>query len=357
MPSFISSSNSEVPHRDIPAQSWGIALFISISIMIIGVTGWEINMRSQGLTTDDIDDGSHYWAVERRKIDEAKTGQIAIVGASRILFDTDLDIFEEIAGTRPVQLALPGTPPLKFIQDIAEDEDFTGLLIVGYTPGAVFRQGTGGEFGIALDVYKTQAPSKRVGHEIFLILQHTFAFMDFSHSLFKEIAHAKLENRQGIRDPNLRRGGWKLAVNGDDRQTFMWDKVLKDKHLREQHILRWGPERKRGYIEDSILEDRIAVLKEHIVKIRIKGGDVAFVRLPSIGFLYAREAVSWPRDRAWDKLMKETGAANFHFNDHILTTDMKPPEYSHLNKTDAQIFTRVYVSSLMKQLNRQEQAD
>ena len=51
---------------------------------------------------------------------------VAIVGDSRILFDTDLDRFEALTGVRPVQLAIHGTSALTLLEDVADDPNFKG---------------------------------------------------------------------------------------------------------------------------------------------------------------------------------------------------------------------------------------
>ena len=65
-------------------------------------------MRALGLRAGDLDDGMSHWAVERRKLAAGDHDGVVIFGSSRILFDTDLDAWEEMTGRRPVQLALAG---------------------------------------------------------------------------------------------------------------------------------------------------------------------------------------------------------------------------------------------------------
>lgn len=357
MPS--SSSITDIPHRDIPVQSWGTALIFSIIIMVIGVAGWEINMRAQGLTTDDIDDGVGYWAYERRKLDEAKPNQIAIVGASRILFNTSLDIFENIAGARPVQLALAGTAGYIFIEDLANDPDFTGLLVIGYTPEAIINNETFYLSLGALSSYKTEAPSKKIGHHIQVLLNRVFAFLEADKRLFNEINHIEMKNRPGV--PNIYVDNLKFDITEEDRQTYLWDKIITDENLHRRIVGFWDFALNFAGSDDGKFPDRVDAqitrLSEQVEKIRAKGGDVAFVRSPSIGFFKEWEEENFPRAQNWRKLIDATNSAHFHFEDHPLTKDMVPPELSHLSRTDAEIFTRVYVNSIMEQLNRPQLAD
>ena len=95
-------------------------------------------MRSLGLHAGDLGDGVSYWTVERRKLAAGDHDGVVIFGSSRILFDTDLDVWEEMTGRRPIQLALVGTNPRPFLKRFAEDSDFDGLVVVGVTPEIFF---------------------------------------------------------------------------------------------------------------------------------------------------------------------------------------------------------------------------
>ena len=64
-----------------------------------------------------------------------------IIGSSRILWDSNLDVWEEMTGRRPIQLALPGTNPRQFLEDFANDSSFNGFLVVGVTPTSTSSTG------------------------------------------------------------------------------------------------------------------------------------------------------------------------------------------------------------------------
>ena len=115
-----------------------------------------------GWKPGDLDDGASAWAEQRRRIDAGES-QVAIVGDSRILFDTDLDRFEALTGVRPVQLALAGTNARPFLEQLAADSDFDGLAIVGIADRSYFRDDIG-LMADALDVYRYESPSRRSGH-------------------------------------------------------------------------------------------------------------------------------------------------------------------------------------------------
>src|SRR5687768_1829543 len=97
-----------VPERPVPRKPWG-KIATAVTIVVATIIGlWEWQTRRLGLVPGDLRDGPSFWAEQRRRIDHEPI-QVAIVGDSRILFDTDLARFEALSGVRPLQLALPGT--------------------------------------------------------------------------------------------------------------------------------------------------------------------------------------------------------------------------------------------------------
>ena len=118
-------------------------------------------MRSLGLFAGDIDDSKSHWAVERRKIAAGEYDDVVIVGTSRILFDTDLDVWEELTGRRPIQLALPGTNPRPLLDDLAGIRRSRGCVVVDSTPDLFFGDWPGiPEFAGVTEYWKEESPSE-----------------------------------------------------------------------------------------------------------------------------------------------------------------------------------------------------
>ena len=128
----------EVTVRQIPAARFVAMGWLVLVLVVAATAAWEWKMRSLGLRAGDLDDGVSHWAVERRKLATGDHDGVVIFGSSRILFDTDLDVWKEMTGRRPIQLALPGTNPRSFLVRFAEESDFAGLVVVGVTPELYF---------------------------------------------------------------------------------------------------------------------------------------------------------------------------------------------------------------------------
>ena len=338
----------EVTTREIPAVRWGAVGWLVLVLAVAGVAAWEIQMRRLGLRAGDLDDSKSHWAVERRKLASGDHDGVAIIGSSRILFDTNLDVWEELSGLRPIQLALPGTNPRPHLKDLAENSDFSGLLVVGVTPDIFFTDWPGiPVFAGLTDFWHEESPSSRFGHLVWIELQRRLAFLDDAYRLGNLIDRAApLKDRPGVRGPI--RDVWKLAENFEDRQTTMWPRLETDEYLRDHARWVWGPFNGEPRIEDADAQRIVAETKAHVDMIRARGGEVVFIRAPSAGLYLESERQGQPRARTWDRLLAVTGAYGIHFEDHESMRGLAVPEWSHLSGESQPKFTRAYVELLMR---------
>jgi len=331
--------------RVIPAARWAAIGWLVLVVVVAAMAGWEWRMRSLGLHAGDLGDGVSYWTAERRKLAAGDHDGVVIFGSSRILFDTDLEVWKEMTGRRPIQLALVGTNPRPFLKRFAEDSDFDGLVVVGVTPDIFFS-----DFKSAFpkylelsDLWRTESPSKRFGHQVGLVLQRYFAFLDDNYSLGSLVERVAIPDREGVRGPYL--DVWKLSEQSAGRQYRMWPRLVTDRRLQEHAIKVWMG-RDRGGPDAEALTRAIDDARQSVDKIRAHGGEVVFVRSPSAGAYYARELRNTPRAKTWDRLLQETDAFGINFEDYPEMQGLESPELSHLSAESATRFTRAYVGVL-----------
>ncbi len=335
----------EVTVRQIPATRFVAIAWLVLVLVVAAMAAWEWKMRSLGLHAGDLDDGLSYWTVERRKIAAGDHDGVVIFGSSRILFDTDLDVWAEMTGRRPIQLALVGTNPRSFLKRFADDSDFDGLVVVGVTPELFFSDFTSAfpEFLGLNDLWRDESPSMRIGHQVGLVLSRYVAFLDDEYSLGKLVERVEIPDREGVRRPYL--DVWKLSESFEGRQARMWPRLETDRRLQDHAIKVWL-DRDRGGPDTRTVTKAIEDARQFIEKIRARGGDVVSVRSPSAGAYYERELRNTARDKTWDRLLRETGAFGIHFEDYPEMQGLKVPEWSHLSRESATRFTRAYVGVL-----------
>jgi hypothetical protein len=339
----------DVTVRVIPSVRYAAAGWLALVIVLAAAVAWEWRMRELGLRAGDLGDGRSHWAVERRKLAEGKHDDVVIIGSSRILFDTDLDVWEELTGRRPIQLALPGTNPRPVLLRLAEESGFKGLLVVGVTPDLYFmdRFSYLPQFEDILEFWREESPSEKAGHRIGLFLSRRLALLDEAYRLGPLIERVDIPDRADVRRPFLE--VWKIEETSDDRQHRLWPRLLTDEGLRDHARLVWGPfdgsQPKPETVDHAIAETARAV-----AAIRARGGEVVFVRSPSAGLYYESEQAGYPRARTWDRLLRESGSFGVHFEDYPEMRSLEVPEWSHLSAESATRFTRAYVEALMKEV-------
>ena len=330
-----------VPTRDIPEQPWGrLALAVAL-VLLVGMILLEWNARRLGLRAGDLGNSETAWATERARSADAP---VAIVGDSRILFDTDLDRFEALTGVRPIQLAIHGTSALTLLEDAAANRDFNGLLIVG-TAETMFFQPFDGYGGYVRKLEQHESPAKRASTQLDHFLQRRLAFLDDSYRL--SVLAARL-------DPNLRAkvegpydDVWKLAEVGEGRATWMWPRIERDQRLRTHARYAWKGFKEKFPYTPKLIATGLGRAVKAVETIRARGGEVVFVRPPSDIHLRVNEQAQLPKAKSWDALLRATKAAGVHNDDlppHLRRLIM--PEWSHLNRACAAVFTDAYVRRL-----------
>jgi hypothetical protein len=330
-----------VPVRDIPAKPWARMLIAAATLLMIAVAGWEWRMRTLGLEAGDLDDGPSFWAEQRRRID-ADGSAIAILGDSRILYDTDLDRFSALTGVRPVQLAIAGSNGLPFLENLAAAPGFRGLAIVGIADRSYFRAGVG-LGGPALERYRFESPAVRASFLLHRSLSRGLAFLDDKYRLNTLVRQMDEGWRVGVLLPVPERL-WKLGTTTDDRQTHLWWRVENDERVRTHQRATWPravPPVPAAGIASTVERTRAAV-----EKIRARGGEVVFVRPPSAPELRGFEEQTVPRARGWETLLARAEVRGVHFNDYPAMQGLELPEYSHLSRACATVFTDAYVRAL-----------
>jgi hypothetical protein len=330
-----------VPVRDIPAKPWRRIFAGALVLALVLTVAWEWRMRALELAPGDLGDGPSVWAEQRRRIDHEPV-PVAIVGDSRILFDTDLDRFEALTGVRPVQLALPGTNARPFLEDLAADPDFRGLLIVGIAEVSYFRPGVG-MMKDALPRYHFESPAQRSSYLIHRELRRHTALLDPEYRLSRLVERLDPNWRSGVEGPYD--GVWKIIRMGDQRHAWLWPRIEHDARLRAHARSAWH-DFKGPVVSDALIRTTQRQTREAVAGIRARGGDVIFVRPPDAAQLRVNEDKRLPRARGWDPLLAAAGVQGVHADDLPGARGLVIPEYSHLTRACATVFTDIYVRRL-----------
>ena len=334
-----------VPVRDIPPQPWARIVVGMLVMTAFLLGGWEMAWRAYGVAPSYRNSNGE-WAEQRRRIDEGDGGRTVLIGASRMLFDVQLPVWEGITGKRPIQLAIEGTSPVPMLEDLAADPNFTGHLLVGVAPQQFF-----GAFTYRADVlpyFHKQGPSQRSGNWLSKqLLEPFFAFYDPDFALATVVKRQPWPARPGLRQRTDVR---KLRVSDADRSTRMWDKVAVDPAYRMLSRSVWAqsfnappPGMETPPKATALIDAQIGKTVAAMGKLRARGVEVVFVRMPSSGAFHDYEQKYLPRADTWDLLLRRTGAPGIHFEDYPQLQGFEQPEWSHLAPSAVDGFTAALV--------------
>lgn len=351
-----STSNFE---RLIPNISWK-PIFWATLIITGGVTiGWELYVRSQGYRPT-LNDSFALWADERAKL---RDDSLVLIGASRTLFNIDLEILEEGLGQKPLQLAFTGSSFYPILEDLASDEGFKGTIIIGVVPPML--PVPGGPLmdrpKEALRVWKKSSISESIGQDIALFLEEHIAFLK-QEDLTLGILLGKLPipNR-----PNAQIAPAfppYFATIERNRRYRMIDACAQPGPLQTQVQQTWpplfSPPPPPSFVDPELfakqmMEGGIAHFNNVVNlvrRVKDRGCKVVFVRHPSTDLLRELERQAAPRKQIWDPLLERTQSPGIHFEDHEELAHFPCPEWSHLSNDDSIEYTKRLIPHLKASL-------
>jgi hypothetical protein len=324
----------------VPQIHFGIAGVVAIVVATFLLGAWEIYWRQQG-SVPTYRNSEGLWAEQRRRIDHGEGNATVLIGSSRTLSNINLDVWEKLDGKRPIQLALEGTSPMRVMEDLAQDENFRGRLIVGVSPMLFF---TGFEYRKqVLDYYPKETPAQKWGQWLSEKgVEPYFAFYDPDFALFTVLKRQPWPKRAGVdADLEVR----KLFLRDIDRNTYMWKRMEEDTAYQNLQKSIWAQNWKKPPDAEMIkrlLESREKQLQRAeaaATKLRDRGVEIIFVLHPVDGEFRVKELGAQPREATWDPLLQRTGARGIHFEDFPQLQGLNLPEWSHLSSEDAKRYT------------------
>ncbi|WP_431159374.1 hypothetical protein [Winogradskyella poriferorum] len=331
-------------------QSFVIAIVLGIG----AVACWELYWRSQGVVPN-LDDNKDLWANQRERLDDDNSNMTVFIGSSRILYDIQLDIWEELTNKEPIMLAVQGSSPLPVFKDIVENTDFKGTLMVGITPPIMFSTVYPEAFPIRrpqskVDYYENRTYAQRINHKLSIPLQTNLAFIrdgdeDWDTDLDLKTLLKQIHIGERAGPPHVPFNNFEEITL--TRHMKMPDFVTNDTAYANTIKAAW---------KDMVLGDRpppdkeatTAAFVELAEKFKARGGNLILLRCPSSGFFKEVEAKGFPRNEYWDPLVEQVGAKAYHYDDYPQFRDLFLPEWSHLATEDAQFFTREFIGILKK---------
>ena len=347
-----STSNFE---RPIPALPWKGLLWGTLLLTAIATVAWEIRVRAWGYAPA-LNDTPDLWADQRTAV---QPDSVVVIGDSRALFDTDLDVMEQGLGQRPIQLALVGSCAYPVLENLANDESFHGTVVASVIPLMWLAPPPARPYQnslTALKRYQHRNAAQRVSHHLGMFLEEHVAFMKQEDLTLEQLLkHLDIPNRPSFHAPLLPPY---FQTTARDRRTRMTEAAATPGPLQERVKNGWlplftpppppsyvPPEAFAKFMGEAI-EKRFADTVTSVKKIQARGGKVVFVRFPVVGPLKEHEDKLTPKAGPWTRIIKESGVAGIYFSDYPELAGFQCPEWSHLSAPDSVEFTKRLIPHL-----------
>ena len=322
---------------------------LALVLVIVTMLCWELYLRNLGYKVAYNDDEA-LWMKNRAEVYGPASSTTVFIGSSRIKFDLDQPTWRAETGENPVQLALHGSCPRLALDNLAEDEKFTGKLIIDVTEGLFFRPGDEERMDKRVKYYKNATPANRISDKLGFALESQLLFLDkerFAIDAF--LKDLRIPSRKGVRDlPIFPR---KFSDVNFDRQEIMTDEFVKDTSIQRKVTNIWtmfGALSGAPGIGGDTLQKIFTEVQTAVARIKARGGQVIFVRTPSSGGYWDHEPISFPRERYYDHLLTITGCQGIHFKDVPEMAGLICPEWSHLKPSDCVVYTKALINELRK---------
>jgi hypothetical protein len=329
------------------------SLIIALTLLLILSASWEFYWRSQGYSPN-LDDNKDLWAVQRKKVDKASKNDVVLLGSSRVLFDIQLNEWEQETGIRPIQLATAGASPLPIFSDIVNNTNYNGTIVVGVTPPLFFST----TYPLAepwkraqsrVDHYYNRTYAQRSNHILSIPLQQNLVLISTTEEEWADnidlktlLRNIKIGSRIPVDMPPFYQFG-NISV---ERNVEMIERTVTDTAFANSIKKVWG------YLGQAAPPpDKEATMAFFVNDARTfikRGGNLILLRAPSTGGFRMGEKMGTPRVKYWDELVHTLNVKNYHFEDYDQFKNLDCPEWSHLSAQDARFFTSELAKIMIK---------
>ena len=315
------SSDEEVA---LPARVPTRLLLAAVALAGVLLAVLEVGWRHAGFRAMPRDT-LQLWALERSRVDGTRH-VAAIVGSSRAQLGLDPRVIADELHLPTHQLAITGGSPLPVLQDLANDDEFRGLVICEVTPSAFFLR--------PADIAKQSGADWVAGWR-------GLPFVSSIETRLRVALQTKLALL--LAQTNVRyQVSSLLTEHALARPAVVRERADRYRAADYSHenlpktIAHWA-KGLRAITPPSPAElgELESVIAGWVAKIRARGGEVVFVRLPSSAAVFDTEQELWPRDAFWDPFMRSFDSHAVYFSDEPSLAHFTAPEGSHLDARQA----------------------
>ena len=317
---------------------WLLTWLLAAAVTVGGWLGFEIYWREQGYRPA-VMDSMDLWSLNRaRAVKAAPPLRVALLGVSRIQYGLSPSAFrDEARGTDPIMLAVNGHYPLAALRDLAMDEKFKGLAIVGIDSRGMDKRVWEMQEKHVWQYHHDWSPSREVHRRLLTYVQQhaiavrpDFAAVTLNKRFFDNQGPPYKEYVTFERD---RAGG--TDYRKSDIAAIRNARVAD---LKSYYAVNTPP-------TPEIWLSEMREVVRWVTKINARGGKVVMYREPVSGEHIELDEANFPRALYCDKLVAIMPALMLDFRD-FPELNIDTPDTSHIDIKDIDRHTRALVRVL-----------
>jgi hypothetical protein len=322
---------------DLPWGRFWAGVLVLFAVLL---GAWELALRGMGFRQGAAEIES--WVDVRSNASPEGT---IFVGSSRIRAAIDPDVWQDLmGGPLPLQLAVPSGTSIPILEHLAKDPAIRGLVLVEIVPLQTFdasvQSGPNEDAVMAAYEAARKSPAQRSEAALQNLVSDRLVARNGAVSLgnvvSRLLSEGSLPRPVPVRFHRNRFSAMHFAE--------VWDKMRAARKA--------GGDRRtdRGFASTGgrpanpeELARRIERLNGAARAIEERGGEVIFVSLPACGERARIEEQRYPRAEYWDRLVASTPFRTVNVADVPTFTVPDCYDESHMDLTDARVFTRELV--------------
>lgn len=315
----------------------GLVFFTALYLLLSAYSSYWLK---QGYAPAIIDSKT-LWAQQRDKVYSRSKTPLVFIGASRTLFGIDMPYMRErLPEFEPVMLALNGLYPLATLQDLALDQQFSGVVVVDIDSHGLNSVHNAVQQDY-VDYYHAHWNYSWRVHRYFLNQWQQLTVLGNPAVSGVELLKRHLLQQEIPRQATLttdtdRNSGLLLSEADGEVLKKVFVQILRD-DLESKYtadVQQWA----------SNLDN----LKHWIGLIQARGGQVIFYTPPVSGELQQLYDNMYPKQRYWDVLMAQLPVKALQASEIEQMHSIVLPDGSHMNSASKRAYSALLVDALLE---------
>ena len=357
---MLSSTSSS--NQRLPVLPW-LRLWIPALLLVVVLAALlEFRLALRGIAPTQLDSEAR-WLEERSRASSDGPQSLVLIGASRIQLGIDVPLLQRLSGKPAHQLAIDGSSYWPVLRGLANDDTFSGTVIVDYYHHTPMDNAHGGLAATYEQHYQQKKAQLRQWHfdRLENLLEWHWrgllrSYADGARPL--DSLFYRILNQPQM--PQYLRTNFDRSRDADYRKLPMPDFYLARVRRNLGEHAPTNLDRYRSYpelfaaLQQSIaslpIADRSEQTEKHrqlraaVEKIQARGGQVIFLVMPSSGNVRDIEQRQYPDALFLQPLQQALPAPVINSTSQPQCADFVCPDGSHLDYRDKARFTAAFAS-------------